>query len=103
VVEVNAGVDHQGAWSPSTYEKGVQTDAMSEGMSPLGCVHEGRENVRGNRVVAKDVRGIQGVLGVLRAPNHGDVQEEAHDDPKPYHALALVPHGGKSAATAVSG
>lgn len=96
MVQVNeGGGDHQGAWSPSTHEMDVRMDVQSEEKSPLDCVHEGRENVMDNRVAAKDARGTQGVLDALfHAPIHDDVQEVAHADPMPYHALGEVPHEG---------
>lgn len=73
----------------------MRADVQSEGTSPLDCVHEDRENARDNRVAAKDVRCIQGVLDALvHAPIHDDVQEVDHADPTPYHALGEVPHEG---------
>ena len=99
--EVNAGEgDHQGAWTPSTCERDVQ----SEEMSPLGSVHGDQENERGNTVAGKDVKGIQDVLDVLvRAPIPDDVQEEAHGDPRPYHALIVVHRGDNLAEIVVHG
>jgi hypothetical protein len=101
---VNAGEeDHQGVWTPNTCEQDVRTGVQSEEKSPLGCVHEGRENARGSTVAAKDVRGIQDVPDdLVHAPIHHDDQEE-YGDPKAYHALVVVPRGGKSAVNAVSG
>lgn len=75
------------------HEKDEQKDVQSEETSPLGCVHEGQENATGNRVAARDARGIRGVLDV-HVPIRDDVQEVAHGDPKPYHVLDEVPHEG---------
>lgn len=96
VVQVNEGEeDRQEVWSPSRHEMGVRAGVQSEAMSPLDCVHEGRENVMDNRVAAKDVRGTRDVLDALvHVPIHGDVREVARDDPMPCHALREVPHEG---------
>lgn len=92
MVQVNEGEeDRQEVWSPSMHEMGVQSEAMS----PLDCVHEGRENAMDNRVAAKDVRGTRDVLDALvHVPIHDDVREVARDDPMACHALCEVPHEG---------
>jgi len=72
-------------------------------MSPLGSVHEGRENATGSKLVAKDVKGIQAVPVVLvHAPIRGDAQVGAHGGPKPCHAQVAGLHGGTFAATVVT-
>jgi hypothetical protein len=60
---------------PETSGWEVRATVKSDGTPPLGCVHKGQENTKGNTVAAKDVRGIQNVLFYLiHAPIHDDVQ-----------------------------